>query len=155
EEVQQKLGKGGESEWEDLLHRAVRRYGEEISGNFDERVYQVVTRILPPALGVLLNAVSPARLIRRIGDLPKIDDAVIIQGESEQLLRLHELGTVILVPTHVSNLDSVIIGYALYRLGLPPFIYGAGLNLFSNPMLGFFMHNLGAYTVDRKKTDPL
>jgi glycerol-3-phosphate O-acyltransferase len=155
DEVQQKLGRTSESEWEPLLHRAVRRYGEEIAGNFDERVYQVVTRVLPPALGVLLNAVSPKRLIRRWSDLPKIDEAVIIQGETEQLLRLHELGTVILVPTHVSNLDSVVIGYALYRLGLPPFIYGAGLNLFSNSLIGFFMHNLGAYTVDRKKTDPL
>jgi glycerol-3-phosphate O-acyltransferase len=40
-------------------------------------------------------------------------------------------------------------------MGLPPFLYGAGLNLFSNPVLGFFMRNLGAYTVDRRKTDPL
>ncbi|MEO8798371.1 MAG: 1-acyl-sn-glycerol-3-phosphate acyltransferase, partial [Polyangiaceae bacterium] len=56
---------------------------------------------------------------------------------------------------HVSNLDSVILGYAIYRLGLPPFAYGAGLNLFSNATIGFFMRNLGAYTVDRNKTDPL
>src|SRR5262249_10156551 len=131
------------------------RYAEEISGNFDDRVYQAVTRVLPPALGLLLNAVSPQRLVRRLPDLPNIDDAILIQGETEQLKRLHEIGTVILVPTHVSNLDSIVIGYALYRLGLPPFIYGAGLNLFSNPLISFFMHNLGAYTVDRKKTDPL
>jgi glycerol-3-phosphate O-acyltransferase len=39
----------------------------------------------------------------------------------------------------------------LYRLGLPPYIYGAGLNLFSNRLVGFFMHNLGAYKIDRKK----
>ncbi|MDP6942530.1 MAG: 1-acyl-sn-glycerol-3-phosphate acyltransferase, partial [Myxococcota bacterium] len=37
----------------------------------------------------------------------------------------------------------------------PPFTYGAGLNLFSNPMLAFFMRNLGAYRVDRTKTSPL
>jgi glycerol-3-phosphate O-acyltransferase len=49
----------------------------------------------------------------------------------------------------------MVIGFALYRMRLPPFIYGAGLNLFTNPLLGFFMHNLGAYTVDRKKSDPL
>ena len=40
---------------------------------------------------------------------------------------------------------------ALFRLGLPPYTYGAGLNLFSNKMIGFFMHNLGAYKVDRRK----
>jgi glycerol-3-phosphate O-acyltransferase len=155
EEVQQKLTRSHADEWESLLHRAIQRYAGEIAGNFDPRVYQVVTRIMPPALGLLLNAVSPARLLRRFHDLPSIDDAIIIQGEVEQLKRLHELGTVILVPTHVSNLDSIVIGYALYRLSLPPFIYGAGLNLFSNPLIGYFMHNLGAYTVDRKKTDPL
>jgi glycerol-3-phosphate O-acyltransferase len=30
-------------------------------------------------------------------------------------------------------------------------LYGAGINLFSNPITSFFMHNLGAYRVDRKK----
>jgi glycerol-3-phosphate O-acyltransferase len=138
-----------------LIRRSARRYGEEIAGNFDERVYKAVTRAGVPAFGLLLNAVSPTRLLTKMPDLPTLDDALIVQGETEQLRRLHELGTVILVPTHVSNLDSIIVGYALYRMGLPPFIYGAGLNLFENPMLGFFMHNLGAYTVDRKKKDPL
>jgi glycerol-3-phosphate O-acyltransferase len=33
--------------------------------------------------------------------------------------------------------------------------YGAGLNLFTNPLIGFFMRHLGAYTVDRRKADPL
>jgi glycerol-3-phosphate O-acyltransferase len=139
----------------EILERIIGRYAEEIAGNFDERVYQTVTRAIPPALGLLLNAVSPKRLLEAFPRLPKVDDNVIVQGEVEQLRRLHELGTVILVPTHVSNLDSIIIGTAIYRLGLPPFIYGAGLNLFSNPMIGYFMHNLGAYTVDRKKKDPL
>lgn len=139
----------------DLVRRAAARYGQEIAGNFDERVYQVVTRIGVPGLGLLLNALSPKRLLAGLPELPKIEDAVLLQGELEHLRRLHEVGTVILVPTHVSHLDSIVVGYALWRLGLPPFLYGAGLNLFSNPLLGFFLHNLGAYTVDRKKRDPL
>ena len=61
----------------------------------------------------------------------------------------------VLTPSHVSNLDSVILGWAISTLGLPPFAYGAGLNLFSGPLLGYFMSNLGAYTVDRRKSDPL
>jgi glycerol-3-phosphate O-acyltransferase len=155
DQIQREMRRGSEQDRRALLARIIHHYAGEIAGNFDERVYQAVTRILPPALGLLLNAVSPMRLMRRFPELPKIDDAVILQGETEQLKRLHELGTVVLVPTHVSNLDSILCGFALYRLGLPPFIYGAGLNLFSNPLMGFFMHNLGAYTVDRKKTDPL
>lgn len=138
-----------------LIERVVQRYAEEIAGNFDERVYRAVTRAGAPALGILLNAVSPKLLLQRFPELPTFDEAIVIQGELEHLRRLHEVGAVILVPTHVSNLDSVVVGFALYKLGLPPFIYGAGLNLFSNPLIGYFMHNLGAYTVDRRKKDPL
>ena len=54
------------------------------------------------------------------------------------------------VPTHLSNLDSVVFGFALERGGLPPATYGAGKNLFTNPVLSYFMHNLGAYRVDRR-----
>lgn len=153
--VQRELRHASAEKHRALLREVVRHYGSEISGHFDPRVYQVATRALPPVLGLLLNAVSPLKLARRLPDLPRIDDAVIIQGETAHLHRLRRHGAVILVPTHVSNMDSIIIGYALFRMGLPPFLYGAGLNLFSNPLLGYFMHNLGAYTVDRKKTDPL
>ncbi|MGH7329391.1 MAG: 1-acyl-sn-glycerol-3-phosphate acyltransferase, partial [Polyangiaceae bacterium] len=38
----------------------------------------------------------------------------------------------------------------LERCNLPPATYGAGKNLFTNPVLSFFMHNLGAYRVDRR-----
>ena len=44
-----------------------------------------------------------------------------------------------------------MIGYALHLAGLPPCTYGAGLNLFANPLMSFFMSRLGAYTVDRRK----
>lgn len=154
-EAQRRVGRSSERQLQELLRQVVRRYASEICGNFDERVYQIATRVLPTALGVLLNTVSPKRLIERFPDPPNIDDALIIQGETEHLRRLREHGTVILAPTHVSNLDSIILGFSVFRLGLPPVIYGAGLNLFTNPLMGFFMRNLGAYTVDRRKKDPL
>lgn len=152
--VRQGLGGDLESQ-RGLLQRIVDRYAQEICGHFNERVYQAATRVLPPTVGLLLNAVSPKRLWQRLPELPSVDNAVILQGATEHLRRLHELGTVIVAPTHVSNLDSLVLGYAIYRLGLPPLVYGAGLNLFSNPMMSYFMHNLGAYTVDRRKKDPL
>ena len=40
--------------------------------------------------------------------------------------RLREKGTLIVVPTHVSNMDSIAVGYALWKMGMPPFLYGAG-----------------------------
>ncbi|MEM1348717.1 MAG: 1-acyl-sn-glycerol-3-phosphate acyltransferase, partial [Myxococcota bacterium] len=54
------------------------------------------------------------------------------------------------VPTHSSNMDSILLGYSLFQAGLPPVTYGAGKNLFTNPLTSFFMHNLGAYKVDRR-----
>ncbi|MGF1508283.1 MAG: 1-acyl-sn-glycerol-3-phosphate acyltransferase [Myxococcota bacterium] len=154
-ELQQKLRRSPNAHQLGLLKEAVNHYAGEIEGHFDPRIYTLVTRAIPPAMGMVLNAVSPLTLARRLPSLPSLDDCVTIQGEIEHLRSLREKGTVILVPTHLSNLDSVVMGYALYRLGLPPFVYGAGLNLFRNRLFGFFMHNLGAYTVDRKKNDPL
>jgi glycerol-3-phosphate O-acyltransferase len=154
-EVKSALHNKGESALKQLLSRAVRRYADEICGRFDERVYDAVTRAGEPVMGMLMNAVSPRRILQSFPALPSLDDTIVLQGEVPQLKRLHERGTVVLVPTHVSHMDSIAVGYALWKLGLPPFLYGAGLNLFSNPMLGFFMRNLGAYTVDRRKQDPV
>lgn len=132
-----------------LLQRVLERYGCEVEGKFDPRVYRFATRVLPLALAALLHGGRPSR------ELFSIEDRVLLEGDVDGLRAAARRGTVVLVPTHVSNLDSLILGYAIYRLGLPPFAYGAGLNLFSNPLTSFFMHHLGAFTVDRTKSDPL
>ena len=64
---------------------------------------------------------------------------------------LAKIGTVVMVPTHFSNLDSALIGWVIQYLGLPAFIYGAGLNLFNIGIFAYFMNSLGAYKVDRRK----
>ncbi len=138
-----------------LLKEVIERYAAEICGHFDERVYTVTTRALPTALNLLLTSLSPQRVLRELSVLSNLDEHLVLEGEIESLKALEKLGTVVLVPTHSSNFDSVLMGYAIFRMGLPPVTYGAGLNLFSNPIIGFFMRHLGAYTVDRLKTDPL
>lgn len=155
DDIRERLRRRSGSAPEALLRDVLRFYAEEIRGNFDPRVYELVTRFVPTGLGMMLTAVSPLRLIKRLPDLPKLEDRIQVQGEIEHLRQLHERGTVMLVPTHGSNLDSPVVGFSLFRIGLPPFLYGAGLNLFTNPVMSFFMRNLGAYTVDRKKQDPL
>jgi glycerol-3-phosphate O-acyltransferase len=126
------------------------RYAREIGGHFDARVYRLAARVVPPALSALLHgfALSNPRLF-------DVEQTIQVSGEIEALRALARAGTVILAPTHVSNLDSLVMGSVIHRLGLPPFAYAAGLNLFSNRLIGFFMRQLGAYTVDRKKTDPV
>jgi glycerol-3-phosphate O-acyltransferase len=140
---------------EGVLHAVIARYAAEIQGHFDWRVYEFSTRLLPVLLTALLHGIAPSRMLARVGHLGNIDDHVLCGGAVDRLRDLARRGTVLLVPSHTSNLDSLVVGYAIFRMGLPPFAYGAGLNLFSNPLTGFFMHHLGAYTVDREKTDPV
>lgn len=132
-----------------LVHSVLTHYTEEISGHFDPRVYKLATTVIPPALGALLHGGRPSL---RMFD---VRERVLLEGEVSALQWAARAGTVVLVPSHVSNLDSLLLGYAIFALGLPPFAYGAGLNLFSNAIIGYFMRNLGAFTVDRKKQDPL
>lgn len=152
ESLARDMAGASEHEQAHLLRRVVNHYSQEIAGNFDPRVYQMVTRALPPALGLLLNAVSPSRLM---SGLPSLDASLVLGGETERVKSLIQRGTVVLVPSHQSHIDAIVAGYALFQLGLPHFVYGAALNLFSNPIIRFFMHNLGAYTIDREKQDPL
>jgi glycerol-3-phosphate O-acyltransferase len=132
---------------EGLLRSIVSRYAEEVAGDFNPRVYGTATRVLPRALGIIARAEAHGA--------GTLEGNIHVQGEVAALRALAARGTVILAPTHVSNVDSLVLGLVIYRLGLPPFAYGAGLNLYSNGVMGFFMNHLGAYTIDRQKTDPL
>jgi glycerol-3-phosphate O-acyltransferase len=132
------------------LYDVVRAYARDVAGNFDPRVYKFASRAAAPLIGALL---SPAQTLRHLGgafDLRALDGRVVIEGPVGTIRSLSEKGTIVFVPTHLSNLDSVVFGFALERAGLPPATYGAGKNLFTNPVLSFFMHNLGAYRVDRR-----
>jgi len=60
-----------------------------------------------------------------------------------------------MVPTHFSNIDSILVAWVIYELGLPPFIYGAGLNLFNIGIFAYFMNSVGAYKVDRRKKNAI
>ncbi|MDP2312736.1 MAG: 1-acyl-sn-glycerol-3-phosphate acyltransferase [Pseudomonadota bacterium] len=130
----------------------VATYGREIHNPFSPRTYKFATRIMPGVLTRLLTASKGRDLL--FGD---VDPAsrMCVDGPLDRIRRMAETSTLILAPTHVSNLDSPLLGYALYAAGLPPFAYGAGLNLFSNPAMAFFMKRLGTYTVDRRKRNRL
>lgn len=152
-EIKSSLATAGDAQLKQLLDSIVRRFTDEVRGNFSPWVYQMATNVMPKALPLLLNALSPKKLLSF--GIPDIKSTLSVHGETERARRMQELGTVILAPTHVSNLDSPVVGWALHHMGLPPFSYGAGLNLFTNPVMAFFMRNLGAYRVDRNKTAPL
>lgn len=131
-----------------VLEDLVRSYAREIHNPFSPRAYHLATRAMPGLLTRLLSGAGPRRML-----FGNFDPASRIRlgGPLEQLREMARKGTLIVAPTHVSNLDSPLIGYTLFAAGLPPCAYGAGLNLFSNPVMAFWMRRLGAYTVDRRK----
>ncbi len=135
---------------EGLLKDIVKRYAEETIGNFDPKLYWFAQQTLPIFFGRLLNA-SVGGLRSILKPKTSLNDKIFITGPVEKIRNLSTKGTVILVPTHFSNLDSIMIGYGMDMIGLPAFQYGAGLNLFNSRIFGYFMGNLGAYRLDRRK----
>jgi glycerol-3-phosphate O-acyltransferase len=144
------LGRLSEREQREKLEELARRYAWDIAGNFDPRVYRFASKMAAPLIGVLMSPKATLRSIHHSLDLTSLDSRILVQGPREHIRKLSQRGTIIHVPTHLSNLDSVVFGFAIERAGLPPATYGAGKNLFTNPVLSYFMHNLGAYRVDRR-----
>jgi glycerol-3-phosphate O-acyltransferase len=143
-----RLGKMDDEERRAALRKIAGDMAEDIAGNFDPRVYAMATRLVP---GLLTAIMSPTKLPEQLlSGFQPLDKLITAEGPIAKLRRLAQVGTLVLVPTHSSNLDSVALGYVLMRERLPPVVYGAGKNLFSNPLISFFMHNLGAYRVDRR-----
>src|SRR5580692_149099 len=130
------------------LRELVRFYGKDVVGNFDPRVYKFATGIGPSILGALFSPMTSFK--EGLAALGNLDARIHPDGEIDLARACAERGTLIVTPTHSSNMDSPAIGFGLLRAHLPPTTYGAGKNLFTNPFISFFMRNLGAYRVDRR-----
>ena len=155
-DARRRLAWASRDELRGILRQIVREYATEIHGHFDAKTYGSATRALPKGLALLLRKQRPWSALRRglRGELT-LSDRIVSSGSIDSFDKLVEKGTVVLVPTHLSNLDSPVIGFALHDRGLPPMIYGAGINLFSNWLLSYFMDHLGAYKVDRTKKNSI
>ncbi|CAN5408363.1 hypothetical protein BH23BAC1_BH23BAC1_35160 [soil metagenome] len=136
---------------EDILKEIVSRYAHEIAGNFKASSYRMARSIVTFGFARLLNAARVKGFRSLWSTQLTLRDKIQLTGETEQIRNLAKIGTIVMVPTHFSNLDSILIGWVIHSLGLPPFIYGAGLNLFNIGVFAYFMNSLGAYKVDRRK----
>jgi glycerol-3-phosphate O-acyltransferase len=136
---------------DDLLSRIVTRYADEIAGNFKPSSYRFTREMIKFWFARLLNGARVKKFGAFFRSRYTLRDKIHIVGKVKQLRKLAKEGTVIMVPTHFSNLDSILIGWVIHSLGLPAFIYGAGLNLFNIKIFAYFMNSLGAYKVDRRK----
>ncbi len=136
---------------QELLYSITSRYAHEISSKFNPSYHRVARSIATFGFSRLLNAARVKGFRSLFSNRYTLHDKINITGEYEHLRKLARKGTIVMVPTHFSNLDSILIGWVIHALGLPPFIYGAGLNLFNIGVFAYFMNSLGAYKVDRRK----
>lgn len=137
--------------YEAILEDITLRYTEEIASNFKHSHYKVTRRVVKFGFARLLNTARGKGIKSLFSRRYSLQDKIQIIGETDQLRDLASKGTIVMTPTHFSNLDSILIGWTINTLGLPPFIYGAGLNLFNIEIFAYFMNALGAYKVDRRK----
>jgi glycerol-3-phosphate O-acyltransferase len=136
---------------DEILLLIVQRYANEIAGKFNASSYRFAREAIKFWFSRLLNGARVKKFGAFFRKKYTLRDKIQIVGKVKMLRKLAKKGTVVMVPTHFSNLDSILIGWVIHSLGLPAFIYGAGLNLFNIKILAYFMNSLGAYKVDRRK----
>lgn len=148
--IQRKFENGTLTNPQQELAAINERYLNEIMGRFDERLFWVASKLVPLLVQPLLRRISlRGGLISPDHHTPT--ERFVISGPVDHIQHLAEKGTLVFLPTHVSHLDSIILGWGLHLKNLPSVMYGAGLNLFTNRILGYLMNGLGAYKVDRQK----
>ncbi len=141
-----------QAEAEEILRRIIHRYAEEIVGTFRISTFRFARRFLTVFFNRLLNAAVDKSIASLWRGRRQLYERINVVGDVETVRSLFQHGTVVVVPTHSSNLDSILVGYAMDQImGLPSFSYGAGLNLYNFGPAAYFMNRLGAYRVDRRK----
>jgi len=144
------------AEAEDILRKIIHRYSEEIVGTFKVPTFRFAQRFLTVLFDRLLNAAVEKSIASIWRGRRQLYERLNVVGDVQTVRHLFRHGTVVVVPTHSSNLDSILVGYAMDQImGLPSFSYGAGLNLYNFGPAAYFMNRLGAYRVDRRKKNPI
>ena len=137
-----------------LLKQIIHRYALEIVGTFRINTFLFARKFLIWFFNQLLQA--SFWKIRLKGGKKRLVQKLLVKGDIDHVRSLAQKGTLIIVPTHFSNLDSILIGYVLDAVtGLPAFSYGAGLNLYNTGYTAYFLNRLGAYRVDRRKKNKI
>jgi len=137
------------------IKKLVAYYAEEIHGNFNNFLYTTIQRITPFALNFMLNSFGIIQFFKNFRGKYELKNKIIIRGNVELAKRLEKFGALVVVPTHVSNFDSLIIGHMMHTAGLNPPLWGAGLNLFKGFSIKYIMNNVGCYRIDRRKKNKL
>lgn len=140
----------------ELLNKIVRRYAEEIVGDFRPKTFKFVRKATTAMFKLLLNPFKGKGQGFFWGSKESLLKRIKLRGPIEDIRSLFDKGTVLVLPTHFSNLDSLAVGYSIDMLtGLPFFSYGAGLNLYDKELFAYYMSRIGTYKIDRRKRNPI
>lgn len=146
-DIARAMGRTSEEENAEQLRRIAGQLVGETVGHFRPGVFKLATEVLPAGLSLAFSgSVRPDR-----SNLGRLNERIKIEGEVGKLRRLAEVGTVVYVPTHSSHLDSIVFTWALHLAELPPVVYGGDMRLFDHSLTAWFMRNLGAYKVNRRR----
>ncbi len=138
-----------------LLKKIINRYVQEIFGDFKISTFKFARTILTYLFNRLFNGIFKGSLFN-LWKKQTLKNRLLMTGYIDEVRELFNKGVVVFLPTHQSNLDSILLGYIIdYKLGLPAFSYGAGLNLYNSEIAAYFMDRLGAYKVDRRKKNSI
>ena len=111
----------------------------EMAGGFSPVLHRTAIGILPSLLALAFGG----------------GERITVLGPVAELRALATRATLVLAPTHASNLDAIVLGMVAGRAGLPPFAYAAGKHIFRNRALAALMRRLGAYQLDPDRRDRL
>jgi len=139
-----------------MLRKIINRYSEEIAGNFSPKTFRFARKLLTFFFKRIYNKGKEAGSLRPWGNKEKVAEKIKFYGYIDEVRSLFEKGTVVIVPNHFSNLDSILMGFAIdTKVGIPAFSYGAGLNLYDQELVAYYINRLGAYKLDRRKKNPI
>lgn len=140
----------------EILTKIIHRYSEEIVATFRIPTFRFARSFTGALFNRLLNTFAGRNMRRIYGSKHRLEERLMMTGEIEKLRSLMTKGSVVVVPTHHSNLDSLLIGFTMDLVaGLPFPSFGAGLNLYNTGYTAYFMNRMGAYRLDRRKKNPI
>jgi glycerol-3-phosphate O-acyltransferase len=111
-----RLGKMSDDDRREALRQRVRVMARDIAGNFDVRVFRTTRRLVPGVLTAIMDPSALPHEALRAG-WPRLDALATVEGPVAKLQALAKIGTLVLVPTHSSNLDSIALGYLVIARG--------------------------------------
>lgn len=138
-----------------ILNTITERYAEEIVGGFRSKSVSFARKFLRRFFTILLSTTSLVKTRGRKRNF-NMADHIKMYGNIDKIRNLFNEGIVVIIPTHFSNMDSLLIAYSLDDIaGIPSFSYGAGLNLHNAEVVSYFLSRLGTYRIDRRKRNPI